>query len=78
MSTVELRNQLIVKIQNTNDDYLLEEVYRLLEMEPENMEVYKLSNEQKTAIAEARQQIMDGQSLTDDQANKEIDQWLNK
>jgi hypothetical protein len=42
-----------------------------------DLEVYKLSNEQKSAIAEARQQIKGGQFLSDEQANNEIDEWLN-
>ena len=42
------------------------------------MEVYKLSEEQKKAVNEARQQIKNGQFLTDDEANKDIDEWLSK
>ena len=54
------------------------QAYRLLISETEDMEVYKLNNDQRKAIGEARQQIMSGQFLTDEQSNKEIDEWLNK
>ena len=43
-----------------------------------DIEVYKLTDDQRKAIHEARQQIKNGQFLTDEQANKEIDEWLNK
>ena len=78
MSTLELRNRLIEKIQNTDNESLLREVYRLLELESENFEVFKFSNDQKDAINEARKQIKNGQFLTNDQADKEIDEWLCK
>ena len=78
MSAVELRKRLIDEIQKTSNEGLLEEAYRLLISETEDMEVYKLNNDQQKAISEARQQIMSGQFLTDEQSNKEIDEWLNK
>jgi hypothetical protein len=78
MSTVELRKRLIDKIQKTQDDRILEEAYRLLELETEDTEIYKLNDDQKKAINEARQQIKNGQFLTEEQANQEIDEWLNK
>jgi hypothetical protein len=78
MSAVELRRRLIDKIQKTKDEKILEEAYRLLELETEDIELYKLNDDQKKAINEARQQLKNGQFLTEDQANKEIDEWLNK
>jgi tRNA A22 N-methylase len=78
MSTVELRKRLIDKIQKTKDERILEEAYRLLEIETEDIEIYRLNDDQKKAISEARQQIKNGQFLTEEQANKEIDEWLNK
>lgn len=78
MSTIELRKRLIDKIQRTNNEDLLAEVYRLLELETEDIEIYKLNDDQRKAIREARQQITSGEFLTDEQSNKEIDEWLNK
>lgn len=78
MSTVELRKRLIDKIQKTDNEKLLEEAYRLLELETEDIEIYKLSDEQRKAVNDAKQQIKEGKYLTDDQANKEIDEWLNR
>jgi len=57
---------------------MLAEVYRLLELETEDVERYKLNDNQREAIKEARQQINNGEFLTDEQSNKEIDEWLSK
>ncbi|MGC3945576.1 MAG: hypothetical protein QM762_13835 [Chryseolinea sp.] len=79
MSTIELRRRLIEKkIQKTDNNDLLEETYRLLTIETEDIEKYKLNSDQKSAIIEARQQIKDGHFLSDEQSNKEIDEWLDK
>jgi len=78
MSSIELKRRLIEKIQKTENEDLLAEAYRLLELETEDIEIYKLNDEQRKAIGEARQQIANGQFLTDEQANKEIDEWLGE
>lgn len=78
MKTVELKKRLINHIQETNDEGILEEVLRLLNIEAEDIEVYKLNEKQKNAISEARKQIKEGDFLTEDQANTETDEWLNR
>ena len=78
MSTIELRNLLIKKIQLTDDDKLLEEASRLLDVEIEESDVYILNDKQKQAIEEGRKQMSEGKYLTDEESNKEMDEWLNK
>jgi len=78
MSTIELRKRLIEKIQKSENENLLGEAYRLFSLETEDIEIYKLNDKQQKAIREARTQIKNGEFLTDEQANKEIDEWLNK
>ena len=78
MSTVELKERLINKILHTESPELLGEVFRLLEIENEEMEVIKLSDQQKQAILQGQEDIKNGRFLTNEQADKEIDEWLNK
>ena len=78
MSTIELRKLLIEKIQLTDDDKLLEEASRLLEVEIVESDIYVLNDKQKMAIEEGRKQISNGEYLTDEESNKEIDEWLSK
>ncbi len=80
MSAIELKERLFEKIQKTDNENIMEEIYRLLdlELEADNIEVYKLSENQKIEINHSRQQIKEGLFLTSNEANKEIDKWLSK
>lgn len=75
---VDLKQQLIDKIQLTTDKVKLEEIYRLLEIDFDEQEVYILSAEQKSAVEEAQKQIKNGEFLSDEQANKEVEEWLKR
>ena len=78
MKTIEIKKKLINEINLSENKNLLEEFYRFLNLENEIEENYKLNSQQKSAIAEAREQIKNGDYLTNEQANQEIDEWLNK
>ncbi|QHI35822.1 hypothetical protein IMCC3317_11700 [Kordia antarctica] len=78
MKAIEIKKKLINEINLSKNKNLLEEFYRFLNLENEIEEIYKLNAEQKSAIAEAREQIKNGDYLTNEQANQEIDEWLNK
>lgn len=78
MSTMELRKHIIEMIQETDNESILHEINRLLEIEHEAENIYKLNENQTTAINEARLQYKNGQFLENDQANKEIEEWLGK
>ena len=78
MKTVELRKKLIEQIKLSENKSLLEELYHFLSQENEIHEVYKLNEEQKSAIKEARNQVQNGEFLTNEQADHETEQWLKK
>jgi len=78
MSRTELIEKLIGKIQLTNDESILEEVYRVLEVETTLAETYVLSPLEKREIELGRKDIREGRFLTNEEVNKEIDEWLNK
>lgn len=78
MSATGLKERLIDRIKEINDEDILAEAYRLLGTDSDLEEPYKLSYGQKAAIAEAQEQIKNGSYLTNKEADKEIDEWLNK
>ena len=78
MTEMELKKRLIVKINQTNNNEILEEAYRLLCNEEADNSVYEFSPEQRNAIDEAQKQYRNGQFLTNEQADKAIDEWLDK
>ena len=71
-----IEKRLIETISKTEDEKLLEEAYRLLEMQSDDFEIHKLNEDQKFAINQARKQIENGNFLTYEEAT--TDKWLNK
>ena len=75
--TENLKDKLINKLKEINDPAILEEVANLFELqEPEA--VYHTNDQQKKAIEDAKEQIKNKQTLTEEEAGKDIDEWLNK
>ncbi len=71
----KLQEILIQKISSTTDERILQEVNRLLETGADE-EIYQLTPEQIAGIEESREQIKNGQFLTNEEANNEIQEWL--
>ena len=78
MSTIDLKEKLIQSIENTNDEQLLGEIYRLFAIENNDLEIYKLSEEQIQAIIIGQNEIRNGLFIENEAANKEIEEWLKK
>ena len=79
MSTAEIRDKLIKKIQSTTDEKILLEATRLLEIQLNDIETpFRLTKEMNKAVDEAQSQIQNGEFQTHEQANKEISEWLEK
>ncbi|MBA4409040.1 MAG: hypothetical protein Q8S54_17980 [Bacteroidota bacterium] len=78
MTTKELKNKVIRKINQIDDDEVLNEIYRMLDDANQDEEVFQLSGNHKKAIEEAKSQIESGEFLTNKQVNQEIGKWLNK
>ncbi|OFX59598.1 MAG: hypothetical protein A2066_05135 [Bacteroidetes bacterium GWB2_41_8] len=78
MQVSELKKKLIGKIDQSEDTGLLEEMYRLISSEESDLSVYELSEEQIIAVKEGQIQYRSGQFLTDKQADKDIEEWLDK
>lgn len=77
MNTTELQESIIQKIRRTNDDELLNYLNQLLSNEVEQ-ETYYTSDDQKAKIKEGQEQIAKGNYFTNEQVEKEIDEWLSK
>jgi hypothetical protein len=77
MTTLELKQRLIGKINQSKNNEILEEMYRLIVNE-ETDNIYELSDEQNRVVEEAQLQFKNGQFLTGEQADNEIEEWLGK
>lgn len=79
MHSSELKSILIDKINKIDDNHLLVEATRLINIElPIEEEQFVFSDMQKAKIKNALNQIDKGEYLTAEEANNVIDHWLNK
>jgi predicted transcriptional regulator len=78
MSVTELQQKLIDKISSTDDVDLLEDIYSFIGIDEEVEKFYTLSDKQISSLEQSQQQIKDGNYFTNDDVNKEIDEWLEK
>lgn len=77
MSTSELQLDLINKIANITDEIKLREILLLLQFQTDDS-VFETSEEDKKAIAEAREQVANGHTLTNQEVQIEIHECLKK
>lgn len=78
MTTIELKKKLIKQINHIEDKLLLQEMSRLSGLAMEEADVYFFTDEESSAIEETQQDYAQGEFLTNEEANKEVDEWLGK
>ncbi|AQX83783.1 hypothetical protein I6H88_12050 [Elizabethkingia bruuniana] len=71
MNTAELKIDIINKITRLKEARIVEEIQKILDFELDQG-IFQLSDAQNKRIIEAAQDDY----LTDEQANKDIDEWL--
>ena len=76
MSTAEMKQHVIEKIQLLEDDNVLRKIEDLLSFYDD--EIFILSEQQKASIDEGLKDIAEGRFITDEEANKEIEEWLKE
>lgn len=77
MNKAELKIDLINRISGLTDMSVIEQVKRLLDFELSNG-VYITTDEQKQAVYSAQMEIENGEFLTEEEAENEIQKWLEK
>ena len=78
MLSKEMKQELINKINSTKDENILEEVYRMLQVGTKEPEMIVLSDEQKDSIDKGIKDFEEGNYLSHEEANRQIDEWLKK
>ncbi len=74
----QLKEKLIAKIDSTTDEELLCQLLRVLDLESETDEYYSLSEDEEKAVNEGIAQLDKGVFLSNEQANGQADQCLNR
>ena len=75
MSTANLKIDLIKKITLLKERFVIEEINGLLDFELEKG-IFKLTSKQKARILEAKEEYKAGKVLSESEANKQIEEWL--
>ena len=75
MTTAELKKVLIRKIAGINDEEFLNALKTIIDSKSEST-IYITTPEQQVKIKEGQAQIANGESLTNEQVEKETDKWL--
>ncbi len=78
MQTAQLKEVVIDKIYGINDIDYLKALKKILDIRQTSEEVYHLNEKQKAAIRLSKQQISKGDSISNEELEKEEEQWLNE
>lgn len=77
MSLAESKTKLIQRIANLQDNSIVNKIEKLINEEL-GEEIYTLSDDEKTRIKEGKEEYKNGETLSEKEANSEIDRWLNE
>ena len=78
MSSTELKLQIISKITSITDELILEEIYRLVNLESEMDSVYRLTDAERSAIVNGLKDVNEGRVYSSEAAENMIKEWLEK
>lgn len=78
MTPSEIKKKLIASIKSVKDPGLLEDLYRLLNLEVENIEELKTPAHIKDSVTKGLWDIRNGRYMSNRQTDAEIDKWLKK
>jgi hypothetical protein len=76
MKILELKEKLIKQINNIEDESLLVEISELLDFEKDESDIYYFTDEQKRAIEEAQEGYKRGEFLSNEEADKQVEEWF--
>lgn len=78
MSKAELRHQIIEKLHGIEDENLLLDIYKLIQMDSAIHEVYQISEDEKEALEMALKDIDAGKTYSSSAADEQLKKWLKK
>ncbi len=78
MSATELKLQIINKITTIEDELILEEIYKLVDLESGMDSVYRLTVDERKAIDIGLKDIKETRVYSSEAADNMIKEWLRK
>ncbi|NHB69901.1 hypothetical protein [Perlabentimonas gracilis] len=77
MTTVEIKKKLIKRINDSENELLLEEIFRLMEGDDPDGIMY-LSDDQKASVREGQEDYRQGRVISQEDLDREVDEWLKE
>ncbi|MFZ1790849.1 MAG: hypothetical protein WAT92_21170 [Saprospiraceae bacterium] len=77
MSSIELKNKVYKELESA-DDYLLEEILGLIDIESKKKEIIKIPDHYKEALENSISQIKSGNTIPNAEVEESIEKWLYK
>lgn len=78
MTTVALKKKIYSKLKGAKDKHILEDVYKLLQLEEIEDESFQLSKEQLKKVKSGQAQIKQGKVKSQKEVRKAVEKWLAK
>ena len=76
---MKTKEKLIAKIQQIEDESLLQDLLKRVDLEIElSSEIVQLDEDQKRAIDEGLKDIEEGRILSDQEAREMVNEWMKK
>ena len=76
MTTIELKNIVISKISEINDEAFLSAINTILDIKSESILI--LSDDQKRSIKKSQKEYLEGNYFSNDSFNEEMEKWLKE
>lgn len=76
MTITEIKKSIIDKVNEVNDDRILEEAYRILQMTSVEKKGYVFSKLQRASLDAIDLEMDEGDFVTHEQSEKDLDEWL--
>lgn len=74
-----MKEKLITQINNTDNDELLSEISTLLYVESKSVNgIYQMSGAEREAVEDGLNQIRNGQWISNEEADRKVEEWLRK
>ncbi len=77
MSSVELKSKVFHELESV-DDYILEEILNLIQIETSNKKLIKIPKYYKKSLDKSILQMEEGKTVSNDIVESKIEQWLYK
>ena len=78
MSVTELKLQIINKISAIEDKLVLEEIFKLVEIESEMDSIYRLTDKEQKALEIGLNDVKKGRVYSSEAADNMIKEWLRR